>query len=99
MPALPKDDAEKELWRRQRAEIRQILMDHWDPIGVRDLEGPEDEYDRYVGEVVAALRDNAPISKIEEFLRWVVTEQMGMSVDPVDYANLMPRLAALHLGA
>ncbi|MCZ8186041.1 MAG: hypothetical protein O9308_06635 [Beijerinckiaceae bacterium] len=98
MPALPEDHDSKELWRRQRAKIRQILMDYWDPIGIRGLQGPEDEYDRYVGEIAAALRNNMPISKIEEFLRGVVTEHMGLSVDPANYSDLMPRLAALRLG-
>lgn len=99
MSALPDVAFEKEKWRKQRADIRQILMNHWDPIGVRGFEGAEDEYDRYVGEVATALRNNTPISEIEEFLRWVVTDHMGMNADPANYENLMPRLAALRLGA
>lgn len=43
--------------RESRAKIRQILMDSWDPIGVRDVPEAQDEYDRYVGEVYVMLMD------------------------------------------
>jgi hypothetical protein len=35
--------------RENRARVREVLMRDWDPIGIRALEGPEDEYDNMVG--------------------------------------------------
>jgi hypothetical protein len=43
--------------RENRAQVRRVLMDEWDPIGVRDAPEAQDEYDRYVAEVYVMLMD------------------------------------------
>ena len=41
--------------RENRAEVREVLMREWDPIGVRDCADAQDEYDAYVGKVYVML--------------------------------------------
>jgi len=43
--------------RENRAKVRQVLKETWDPIGVRDTPEAQDEYDRYVAEVYVMLMD------------------------------------------
>ena len=102
MGEAPSDAAEKALWKEQRAAVRRILMDHWDPIGVRglidDIPEAATEYDAYVGGVASMLRSGAPIASIETELRSIVTERMGMTNARVDYPTLLRKLAELNIG-
>lgn len=43
--------------RENRAKIREILIQEWDPIGVRDVPQAQDEYDSYIGRVYVMLMD------------------------------------------
>jgi hypothetical protein len=66
--------------RENRAKVRKILLEEWDPIGVRDVEEAQDEYDRYVGEVFVMLMDNgASEQAIAAYLYDVATNYMGLS--------------------
>ena len=85
--------------RENRRQVRQILMEHWDPIGVRDAPEASDEYDSYVGEVYVMLMDDrASEATINAYLFATATEHMGLS--PSDYlaaacANTASILAVL----
>jgi hypothetical protein len=66
--------------RENRRRIRQVLMEHWDPIGVRDTPEASGEYDRYVGEVYVLLMDHrASEDVINAYLFATTTEYMGLS--------------------
>jgi hypothetical protein len=67
----------KYISRRNRKIVREILMHDWDPIGVRDFEGAEDEYDTYVGEVYVLLMDEESEETIAAYLWGVVTGHIG----------------------
>jgi hypothetical protein len=41
--------------RRIRAAIRQVLLDVWDPIGIKDVKEAQDEYDSYLGGIYELL--------------------------------------------
>jgi hypothetical protein len=97
--SLPRDDREKELWRDQRSQVRDILMEHWDPIGVSGIPEAADEYDTYVGYVVGALRNGRSIVEIENHMRWVASEHMRLGPLQTDYTDLMKRLLDLRIGA
>jgi hypothetical protein len=47
--------SEKYESRRIRVDIRHVLMDVWDPIGVKDIPQASDEYDSYLGEIMELL--------------------------------------------
>ena len=40
---------DKDESRRIRAKVRRVLLDVWDPIGVKDEPNPQDEYDCCLG--------------------------------------------------
>jgi hypothetical protein len=65
----------RENWNR----VRQVLMEHWDPIDVRNTPEASDEYDRYVGEVYVTLMDDrASEAVINAYLYMTATEYMGL---------------------
>jgi hypothetical protein len=45
-----------------RSQLRELLNRDWDPIG----DVPADEYDRYVGQIAAMIRNNASDEKLLE---------------------------------
>jgi hypothetical protein len=69
--------------RRYRARIRGILMQEWDPIGVRNIPGaPEREYDMYIDGVCALLADRKPAQqqRITEYLLDIQSRRMQLRV-------------------
>jgi hypothetical protein len=65
--------------RQLRRDVRKVLLNEWDPIGVAML-GPsaEDEYDDYVPGVAALVARRAPQEIIFEYLWKIETENMGL---------------------
>jgi len=56
-------------WKRRGArELRRILMEEWDPIGVRRIPEAADEYDTYLGPLASRLREGAPAETIADYL-------------------------------
>jgi hypothetical protein len=54
--STPKPVIDKVQSRRIRVEIRHVLMDVWDPIGVKDEPNAQDECDGYIGKLFELLR-------------------------------------------
>ena len=63
--------------RRIRVQIRHVLLDVWDPIGVKDAPNAQDEYDGYIGKLFELLMSNAPDAELVEHLYWAAHDQMG----------------------
>jgi hypothetical protein len=83
---------EKSEYRRIQAEIRSVLMDVWDPIGVKNVGAARDEYDRYIGRIYGLLRRSSDEEIAAELLR-IEREEMGMS-DPAG-STINQTIAAL----
>jgi len=73
--AVPID---KEVSRRWRRCIRDVLNTVWDPIGGC----PEDEYDAQVGKLAAMLREGASDEELIAYMCWAGTAGMGLSAQP-----------------
>ena len=58
--------------------LRALLMQHWDPIGIRDVEECYDEYDSYIPSILSLMDSGAQIDELAQFLDQVVSEQMGL---------------------
>ena len=65
-------------WKRSGArELRQLLIEEWDPIHVRGVPEAADEYDTYLGQIASLLREGATVEDVAAFLndvegcRWV----------------------------
>lgn len=66
--------------RENRQRVRDVLMDHWDPVGVKGISECVDEYDGYVGRVYVMLMDeSASDIEIRDYLYQEATGHMGLS--------------------
>jgi hypothetical protein len=83
--------------RRIRVAIRHVLMDVWDPIGVKDEPNAQDEYDGYLGGVYELLVSGASDEHIEDHLLLIVNERMGLSAKKSDMANTVKALRQIPL--
>jgi hypothetical protein len=64
-----------------RARIREILMQKWDPIGVSGL--PDDEYDSYIDTIYLMLSDERTNQqRVSNHLLGLAVNAMGLSDKP-----------------
>ncbi len=64
--------------RRIRGEIRRVLMQYWDPIGIKGEPNAQTEYDAYLGGVYQLLVRRAPDEEIASHLCRIVEEEVGL---------------------
>ncbi len=83
--------------RRIRVQIRHVLLETWDPIGIRDEPNAQDEYDGYMGEVFDLLVRRAPDSAILDYLLWAANEHMGLSAKREDMLPTILELRKINL--
>jgi hypothetical protein len=81
--------------RRIRVEIRHVLLNVWDPLGVKDEPDAQDEYDGYIGRLYELLVSKAPQSKLVDYLYWAVYDNMGLGT--ATPANMIATAEALRL--
>lgn len=79
--------------RRIRAQIRHVLLDTRDPIGVRDEPNAHDEFDGYIAEVYDMLVTGAPDSSLVDYLFWAAHDHMGL--DASSRQGMLPTVAEL----
>jgi hypothetical protein len=65
--------ADKEI-RRIQSEIRRVLVDVWDPIGIKGVTNAQDEYDAYIGGLFHLLNRGGSEEEISAYL-WKVIEE------------------------
>jgi hypothetical protein len=78
------DTREHDRWWRERgqAELRELLYEHWDPIGVKALaDDSGDEYEAYAGQLVRRLRAG---SSPEELAAMLESFRRDMGLDPAE---------------
>ena len=59
--------------------VRKVLLNDWDPIGINDQAGADDEYDAYAGRLHALLASGLSARDIEAFLIRIEADQMGLA--------------------
>jgi len=59
--------------------IDEILWADWDPIGIKLLDGPRDEYQNYVPQIFSLKKNGADGVEIAGFLFKVEIEYMGLN--------------------
>ena len=65
--------------RENRARVRRILLQDWDPIGVRDIPEASDEYDGYADKAYVMLMDErARAEGIAAYLYGIASDYMGL---------------------
>ncbi len=78
--------------RRIRVDIRHVLLDVWDPIGVKDVPEAQDEYDCCLDSLFHLLTTGATDDQIAEHLWKEGTEHMGLTLQK---EAMYPTVAAL----
>jgi len=76
-----------------RVKMRHVLLDTWDPIGIRDEPNAQDEYDGYIGKLYDLLAGGAPDSELVDYLFWAAHEHMGL--DSSRREDMHPTVAEL----
>jgi hypothetical protein len=79
-------------------EIRKVLMQHWDPIGVRDEPFAADEYDSYIPKIISILRRGASAEELIDYLDEIETRRMGFDSQRERGRNAAERLLPLSAG-
>ena len=77
---------------RIRVQIRHVLLEVWDPIGVRDMPEAQDEYDSYLGEIFQLLTTGGTDEQIADYLWNQANDHMGSSIAR---EQMYPTVAAL----
>ena len=91
--STPKLRIDKYDSRKIRVQIRHVLLEVWDPIGVKDEPNAQDEYDGYLGDVYELLINGEPDEKIAEYLHGVVYDRMGL--ESARLSDMAPTVQAL----
>lgn len=69
---------------RSRVELRELLMQHWDPIRVKDEPEAWGEYDRYVDALLSRLAEGADADAIGSYLGTVEAKEMELATVPAE---------------
>jgi hypothetical protein len=76
--------------------IARVLLEDWDPIGIRHVPEAQDEYDRYVGGVYRLLATGASPSEVARHLLTIESEHMGYKQPrPSDLLPVAEKLCSL----
>lgn len=75
--------------------VRQVLIDVWDPIGVREIAQARDEYEGDAGRVVRALAENAGVGDIEALLELIAVSEIGLPAGSGNPQGAAERIVAL----
>jgi len=72
-----------EAWDGTRLEnLKRLLWEEWDPIGINAENCAQDEYDAYAVEVERRLERRRPVEEIAAYLKWVQVYRMGIADNP-----------------
>lgn len=77
------------------SQINEILLNAWDPIGVRCIPEAQDEYRFYVYPVYDLLMSERPETDIFDYLWLIETEHMGLNGDKIKTKSIANRLRNL----
>jgi len=85
-----------------RSKVRLVLMNEWDPIGIKDVPQAQDEYHTYGDRVCVMLMDALASKRaIAAYLYDVVINRMGFSASAAAFencANVADSIIALRPG-
>lgn len=77
-------------------EIKRVLWEEWDPIGVNASPEAADEYDMYAVPIYVQLHQGASVEGVTDYLEWVVTDRMGLQGNREASRAVAERIVAAH---
>ena len=63
------------------AQVREILLQSWDPIGIAGVAAARDEYDQYVKPITAMLTTGTSVDELSRYLTEIEMGRMGLKGD------------------
>ncbi|MEX3636813.1 hypothetical protein [Paraburkholderia sp. BR14320] len=79
-------------------DVKKILLNEWDPIGIADFQEADDEYDSYVPYVSRMLREHKTVEELYTYLRWIEVERICLDGDEAHTRNIANQLMDLSKG-
>jgi hypothetical protein len=58
--------------------VRKVLLNNWDPIGVKDERSAQDEYDAYLPGILRLVDERVPVDDLAKHLTDITTLKMGL---------------------
>jgi hypothetical protein len=80
------------------ATVRWILLNEWDPIGIKDVLEAQDEYESYLPAICGMLRSGCSSDDLHRYLYQIESEHMGLDVDTLHTSKIAKRLTGLLTG-
>jgi hypothetical protein len=80
---------------RMTASVRDVLLRHWDPIGILDEPAAQDEYDAYAPVIASMLRAGAKADALARHLLSIERDRMGLPGDLTRAARIAGELASI----
>lgn len=75
--------------------LDRLLFRQWDPIGVYDIEGLEDEYRAYLPAFWRLVSDGAPEQQVVDYLRKIEVERIELEGTPEHRLDIVRKAYAL----
>lgn len=82
---------------RANEEVKNILMNDWDPIGIKNNPNAKAEYDQYALRIVGMLYNGTTQDKLADYLENIATEDLGLLSNKTLSMDISKKLLALKL--
>ncbi len=77
-------------------ELKGLLLNDWDPIGVAGIPEAVDEYDSYALHLHGMLTAGTSVETVAEYLNWVVTARMELTGNLAHDREIAQRAIAIY---
>jgi hypothetical protein len=75
--------------------LDRLLFREWDPIGVRSMDGPEDEYRGYLPEFWRLVTVGVPAESVADYLQRIECDRISIETSPEHRLDIARKAAAL----
>jgi hypothetical protein len=75
-----------------QTQIRGVLLNTWDPIGIKDEPNAQNEYDCCIDSIYDLLVRGVPDSDLLDYLHWAVNEHIGLDASREDMQETVDAL-------
>jgi hypothetical protein len=75
-----------------QTQIRGVLLNTWDPIGIKDEPNAQNEYDCCNDSIYDLLVRGVPDSDLLDYLHWAVNEHIGLDASREDMQETVDAL-------
>ena len=75
--------------------VRNILMKDWDPIGIKEFQECQDEYDAYIPKILEFISGENKRENLEKYLSWIEEERMGLEFNQAYASAAIAKLISI----